>query len=88
MSAPDSLAAIAEKVRDGGRVRMDWQRLINAYFPGAANPHARVKEWAAQQGIRVMFEDATYEVFVEAGRQGTRRETREVQFVPNHSRSR
>lgn len=88
MSAPDSLAAIAKKVRDGGRVRMEWTLLINAHFRGAANLHARVKEWAAEQGIRVIIEDKAYEVFVEAGRQGTRRETQEVQFVPNRSRSR
>lgn len=52
----NDLDRIVEKVQAGGRQRIDWLVLINVYFRGEENPIERIKAWAEEKGIAVIFD--------------------------------
>lgn len=48
------LESILEKVRNGGRVIVDWPIVRNTMFR-SENPIKEIKDWAEQNGIAVII---------------------------------
>ena len=70
----NDLDQVVEKVLAGGRQRMDWLVLINVHFRGEERPIERIKAWAEEKGIAVIFESDSVSL--------THQVVRDVLFLP------